>query len=212
MNSEKATPPSRTSTAFATIGIALVMWIIIFAWEPINFWIMMPLAQGVLMTMAIGFGGWLLGREGITARDVLLGFVSAGVLYGIFVLGDALAAAVLPFAAEQVTDIYGLRNLASPTLIGLLLAFVIGPGEELYWRGYIQRTFSQKWGTSAGIWLTTVIYAGIHIVSGNFMLVAASFVAGLFWAYMYPRVERIAPLVISHLVWDVLVLVLFPIR
>jgi len=61
------------------------------------------------------------------------------------------------------------------------LAVVTGPGEELYWRGYLQENLMRRFGKGKGWFLATGIYSLVHIWSFNFMLIGAAAVAGIFW-------------------------------
>lgn len=89
---------------------------------------------------------------------------------------------------------------------------MIGPAEEIFWRGYVQRTFSAKWGPVSGFIAATAVYSLVHVGSCNFMLVMAALVAGGFWGLAYRfRPDRLGALVVSHAVWDAAVFVWFPI-
>jgi membrane protease YdiL (CAAX protease family) len=52
----------------------------------------------------------------------------------------------------------------------------------------------------------------VHIAAGNAMLVLAALAAGAFWGAMYLWTGRIAPVVVSHVLWDVTVFLLLPFR
>lgn len=67
-----------------------------------------------------------------------------------------------------------------------------------------------KCGMWAGLSLTLILYAGIHVFIGNIMLAAVAFVCGLFWACMYPKYNFMLINVISHTVWDVVVFLALP--
>jgi membrane protease YdiL (CAAX protease family) len=95
-------------------------------------------------------------------------------------------------------------------LIALLLFFVTGPAEELYWRGYLQKNLMARFGRWQGWLLATVIYAAVHIWSFNFMLIGAAFVAGAFWGGMYLHLKNLAPVIISHSVWSMVIFAVFP--
>ncbi len=95
-------------------------------------------------------------------------------------------------------------------LIALLLFFITGPAEELYWRGYLQKSLMARFGRWQGWLLATVIYAAVHIWSFNFMLIGAAFVAGAFWGAMYMRLKNLAPVIISHSVWSMVIFAVFP--
>src|SRR5581483_8802770 len=75
----------------------------------------------------------------LSARDVLLGLTSAGVLYGIFQLGDRMTRRILPQGAQEIDQIYSLDSHRPKWEIAARLASVIGPAEELFWRGFVQR-------------------------------------------------------------------------
>ena len=44
------------------------------------------------------------------------------------------------------------------------------------------------------------------------MLILAALVAGGFWGLLYLRIGRIAPLIVSHVLWDLAVFLLLPFR
>lgn len=105
-----------------------------------------------------------------------------------------------------------MKDGSSPAMIAVLLLFLIGPAEEYFWRGYIQKTMAGFIGKTAAMFLTTVIYALVHIWSFNFMLVMAALVAGGVWGLIYRLKPSLLPaLVISHALWDAMVFVILPI-
>ncbi len=144
------------------------------------------------------------------AKKIALGVLSAAVLYAVFAGGKAVVFKVLPFAPAAIADVYRLRQGASLLRILLLLGLVIGPGEELFWRGFLQDRTGLLLGPDAGLWLTALLYALVHVASGNIIFVLAAAVCGLYWGLTY-RIFR-SPLLnaVSHTVWDVAVFVLFP--
>ena len=149
------------------------------------------------------------------AKQLLLGVLVAAALWGVFWVGDRLSSLMFDFARPQVDSIYGLKQ--DPWMgscgISLLLLLLIGPAEELFWRGFVQRSFGEVWGNRfRAFMVTAVIYALIHLCSLNFMLVMAAFVAGLVWGFLYwLKPSWLPALVISHALWDAAVFVWFPI-
>ena len=96
-------------------------------------------------------------------------------------------------------------------MIALLLLFIIGPAEEIFWRGYIQRQLSQRWSPNVGFLVTTAIYTAVHLPSGNFMLVMAAMVCGVAWGGLYRLMPQHFPaIVLSHALWDAAAFVWFP--
>ena len=88
--------------------------------------------------------------------------------------------------------------------------FLIGPAEEIYWHGFVQRRLVGRYGGRAGVLGTAAVYALVHAVSLNPMLILAAGVCGLYWGLLYQREQNLIPLIISHSLWDLLIFVLFP--
>ena len=201
----------RISIAILT---ALALWTMMFSpltAPALDLWPVMTVAAVILTCMATAWGRWYRGFR-ITASDIGLGIASATLLWGIFWTGDKLSQLMFDFARPEVNHIYDFKGDTSPWLLSALLLFVIGPAEEIFWRGYVQRTFSAKWGPVSGFIAATAVYSLVHVGSCNFMLVMAALVAGGFWGLAYRvRPDRLGALVVSHAVWDAAVFVWFPI-
>lgn len=147
----------------------------------------------------------------VTPRDFVIGISSAGVLYGVFLVGNQLARVILPAGAQEIGSIYDLGTLGQKIDLGARLALIIGPAEELFWRGLVQKRLMERYGPLKGLLLGTAAYSGAHLVAGNVTLIGAAAVAGLFWGGMYAKGVPISALLISHSVWDVLAFLVAPI-
>ena len=120
------------------------------------------------------------------------------------------------FARPKVDAVYAMKTGLPPYVIAILLLVLIGPAEELFWRGYVQRTLARilpgKRASDSAFLITTLVYALVHIWSFNFMLVMAALVAGAAWGLLYRIHPKALPaLVVSHALWDALVFVILPI-
>lgn len=198
-----------------TIIVALVLWTVMFSpWTAphVNFWWMMTASACVLSMIATLFSpGWWK-RVKLTPTNILLGIAIAAALWGIFWIGDKLSQMMFDFARPQVDTIYGMKDGESPWLLTFLMLFLIGPAEEIYWRGYVQQNLSERWNPNVGVIVTTAIYALVHAGSFNFMLTMAALVAGAAWGILYRFFpERFSAIIISHALWDVAVFIWFPI-
>lgn len=179
-----------------------------------NFWYQITVSIILLCFMAFGldkYGMYNLVKEPgkKMLQAVFLGIISSFVLYGIFYGGYIIAGKIISSAPSDVTDIYKLKTGHSTWLIICFITLIIGPGEELFWRGYIQRQFIKEKGT-IGIVLSSIIYSIVHAASGNIMLLAAAFICGLFWGYLFWRWNNIYLNIVSHILWDILVFILVP--
>jgi len=144
------------------------------------------------------------------ARKVLFGLVSAIVLYFFFYAGNSLSRRIFDFAGEGIANVYAFKGDAEGIRIGLLMLLIIGPGEEFFWRGFLQRHFQDRLGNWGGFILATAIYTGVHVLTGNVMLIVAALVAGLFWGWLYMKYNSMVMNIISHTIWDISVFLLFP--
>ncbi len=200
---------------------AALLWFYMFSpwtggWP--NFWVVMSCSAVILTTLGLSFTPdrkELLKIEK-PALQILAGIVIAFALWGIFWIGDKVSAWMFTFARPEVDSVYAMKTGLPTWLIAVLLLSLIGPAEELFWRGYVQRTMSRILGgknpEDKAFILTAVIYALVHIWSFNFMLIMAALVAGLVWGLIYRlRPQALPALIISHALWDALVFVLLPI-
>ena len=85
------------------------------------------------------------------------------------------------FARPQVDAIYDMGSSFPRWAIALLLLFVIGPAEELFWRGFVQRRMAERWGAWGGFAVATLCYTLVHVWSGNLMLLLAAAACGFCW-------------------------------
>ena len=148
-------------------------------------------------------------RSGLL-RKSLLGLWTAALLYGVFAAGNVLSRRLLDFAGGDISAVYGFKTGASSLRIALLMVFVIGPGEELFWRAFLQRALAERYGALRGGLLAALLYTLIHAGSGNVMLILAALVCGAAWGALYARFRSPLLNVVSHTAWDVAVFLLFP--
>jgi CAAX amino terminal protease family. len=193
-----------------TLFVAIILWFLLFVIKPINFWLEMSLSISALVLLSLVYNRNHFKINRITLRHIIIGIVSAGGLYLIFYLGNIMSGYLLPFKDAEISSVYSNRANGNLLLISLLLLFVIGPGEEIYWRGYIQNSLSKKLGENKGYIISVLLYSGVHIITGNIMLVIAAFVCGVFWGWLYKKEKSLLPVIISHALWDLTVFVLFP--
>lgn len=143
---------------------------------------------------------------------MILGVLSAAVLYFLFFIGNALAPYVVHEAPAQVGGIYGLGTGTSRLLIFLLLLLITGPGEEIFWRGFLQSRMMARWGNIIGYVAATAVYGAVHIFSGNLVLTCAALVAGAFWGAIYLWRRDLTLLMVSHSLWSAVIFAVAPIN
>ena len=198
-----------------TLLLATLLWTIMFSpltAPHVNFWWAMTGSACTLSLFATLFNkGWWK-EVHLTPANIVLGVAIAVALWGVFWVGDKLSQLMFNFARPQVDLIYGMKEGESAWLLTALMLFLIGPAEEIFWRGYVQKQLSLRWNPNMGFIVTTAVYALVHAGSCNFMLTMAALVAGFFWGLLYRLFPgRFAAIIISHALWDVAVFIWFPI-
>ncbi|MHB9056177.1 MAG: CPBP family intramembrane glutamic endopeptidase [Paludibacteraceae bacterium] len=196
------------------ILVAAFLWFLMFSpWTKnlFNFWVAMAISALVLIGVSLKLRPEILKEINFTPKAVGYGLLAALALYGIFWVGNYASSHLFNFARPQVDSIYAMKNGQNKLLVALGLLFIIGPAEEIFWRGFIQNSFIPKFGEWKAFIFTTLIYALVHVWSFNFMLVMAALICGIFWGLMYKYNKNLVPLIISHAVWDVVVFIVLPI-
>ena len=217
-NSLKPKQPAQKGL-WAGIVLAFALWIVMFVYRPFNFWVMLTFSTSLLSAVAFVLARPLfLGRE-CTAKNALVGLFLAALLYAIFYVGNQFLMAVsrlfpalLPDRAGNIASVYANLGGLSPALVGLLLFFPIGFGEEVFWRGFVQRRLKERWGAGSAFILTTLLYTAVHVPTGNPVLILAALACGLFWGGFYRATGSLVPVLVSHMLWDPFIFVIAPIR
>ena len=162
---------------------------------------------------------WLAVRSG----DFTRGFAAAAVLFG---LAFAFMKLVAPPTSErsswlarlylQIGDPSVLRKEVALVVAGIIL---IAVAEELVWRGLVMGLLEEMIGSRrAWVW-QAVLYALAHLptvwalrdpVAGpNPVVIIAALGCGLVWGGMARRFERLLPVVVSHVLFDWVVVMMF---
>lgn len=143
-------------------------------------------------------------------RHVVEGTAIAAGLYAVFQVGDRAARRVMPAGGEDIAAIYDLRSGQGAAPIAARLATVIAPAEELFWRGWLQRSLAERRGRWPAAALAAGTYGAVHLPSGNPTLVGAATVAGAYWSALAALGVDMESLVVSHLLWDVVIFLVAP--
>ena len=191
------------------LGAAFAAFALTFRGPRDQFWNRMTLTGLTLGSLSLKADPEL--RETrIGPKDVALGIGSAGVLYVGFQVGDRLARLILPKGATEIASIYDLRTLGNKKGLAARLMTIIGPAEELFWRGFLQKNLQARFGKVPGYLLATAAYGGAHLVTGNFTLIGAATVAGAFWGGLAAAGVPMGALIVSHSAWDVWIFLIAP--
>ena len=194
---------------WGAVLLASVCWAITFGWAGGNFWVKIGLS---VIAVSLYSLFWQRPKISFHLRSFLYGLVSAALLYLIFFLGNKLTLQILSGAKTQVGAIYYLGVGVNKALVFLLLFFITGPGEEIFWRGFLQDHLMARWGRFSGYLITTLLYAGVHVFSRNLVLILAALVAGSFWGLLYLWKRDLLIQIVSHSFWSAVIFAVAPIQ
>ena len=137
--------------------------------------------------------------------------------------GGALLGLALAFGAGIVVSLIGAptarrsnRELlfGNPEVLLVLIPLsflLIGPGEELLFRGVIQGTLRQSFGAPAAIVLANLAFAPAHILSltgslsGLAVTIGLLFLPGLVFGYLYETTDNLAVPALAHGIYDAVI-------
>ena len=173
---------------------------------------MMSITTFTLMILSLILEYPVFKKEEWNKKNIIIGLVSAAVLYMIFWTGNEMTRLIFPEKLTQVQEIYSNRLELDRYIVAILLFFPIGIGEEIFWRGYLQKFYSKKYGEKAALVLIITGYIAVHLSSGNLMLILSAGVCGIFWGLMFYYTKSVVPGIISHMVWDPVIFVIMPIQ
>jgi hypothetical protein len=143
-------------------------------------------------------------------KDLATGAAIAAALYAVFTVGDKAARVIMPSGAKDIDEVYALRSLRPKGEIAARLATVVGPAEELYWRGMLQSELTRRLGPVKGAAAATVAYGGVHLCTRNPTLIGAATVAGSGWSALAAAGVPMPALVFSHIIWDIWIFLVQP--
>jgi uncharacterized protein len=144
-------------------------------------------------------------------KYISIGILSGLILYLLFWLGvQAFDLLNLPFE----NSIKKLYRWFAPALFWQYLALILvaAPGEELFWRGFVQKRLLRYFGPLKSILIAALLYASVHIYSGTFILMLAAFLSGLIWGALYLWKKSMPLVIVSHIVFDIMIFIILPLK
>ncbi|MFK8793651.1 CPBP family intramembrane glutamic endopeptidase [Planococcus plakortidis] len=171
------------------------------------FWYMYTFAILVLMSIAIV--NYSVFDELKTWKSLLYGTLFGTLIYAALALGY-LIFDLLPL--NVAGPVSAIQALFAPTSIWhyLLLMFVIVPGEELFWRGYIQQQLKKYMKLPLAILSASLLFGFALAFSGFWPSIVAGVLAGITLGILYEWKRSMPLLIITHLVFLILLFIVMP--
>lgn len=149
--------------------------------------------------------------EASFAKYIFFGALSGLLLYFIFWFGFKTIQ-IMDFPFEK--SIKKLYRWYAPNAFWQYIALILvaAPGEELFWRGFIQKSLLKYFKPIWGILLGAALYASVSMYSGSFLLVFAAFLSGAAWGGLYYWKRSMPLVIVSHLIFDMMIFMIMPLK
>lgn len=171
------------------------------------FWYMYTFALLILMSAAIIFGE--IKDELRTWQSFLYGISAALVIYGILFGGYHF---LQMFGAGSASFTADFLSIFAPNSVWhlLLLMFIVVPGEELFWRGFVQQQLKEYMPVTIAIPVAAILFGFTLGLAGFWPGILAGTAVGLVLGYLYEKKKSMPLLIIAHLTLMILVFIIFP--
>lgn len=192
------------------LGIIIAHLLLFFTFQDrAIFWYILSASLLLLITYATSQGH--LDDEIPFSSFLLPGILSGLLLFGIFWLGNwGIHVTHLPFH----NSIKKLYHWFAPSQFWEYLALVLvaAPGEEIFWRGFIQKRLMNHFKPWFSVIIGSILYASVQTYSGQFILAFAAFVCGIAWGALYLWKKSMPLVIVSHLVFDIMLFIIMPLH
>jgi uncharacterized protein len=152
-------------------------------------------------------------------KSVSVGLISAAALYLIFLGGDYgvqnFGYLVGLHAASEESTIYGSIG-GHPLYLQVVILIFDALGFESYFRGTLQNFFVHRIRNKkyklGGPFMAAACDCLIHVFSLNPLWVVTTFIADSVWGLTYYKTTDLSSSFTSHLIWDIMIFIIVPIR
>jgi len=171
------------------------------------FWYMYTFTT--LIFMAIAFVQSKIEDDVQTWEYIVFGIGYGTLTYGIIAAGFKLFSLFTDQTALSVEDF--LRDYGPNTIWHyLLLMFVVAPGEELFWRGFVQQKLKTYMSPFLAVISASLLFGLSLSFSGFWLGVLAACFSGLIWGLLYEWKRSMPLIIIAHITMTILLFLILP--
>jgi membrane protease YdiL (CAAX protease family) len=167
--------------------------------------LLLPAVYAAVLALCV----WHIYRKNISLREIgfsrerLAKYILIGFLLGV-PLGVAEYFIITPVASFPTFEVkYLMRDLA-------YMIFFVGVGEELLFRGLVQRDMSNLLGWQWGLLGSSLVFGVMHLTWRSVPELGFTFVAGLLFGYLYHRTRSLTAPIIAHGVGNTVLVAVMP--
>lgn len=206
----------------AVLAAGTVAWLIGFAvLSRTGSWITFAVTGIVIASVAIATGAVPRMLLRPTLRTVTAGIAGGLCMVGLTHASYALVTPRIPAAAAASTELFALLRVSGfAVTVRAVLIVLIATCEEIMFRGTMptgrDRATATAGATAAATAATVtafaLLYAAATVTLGSPLLVLVAFLCGMAWGFMRVASASLVVPILAHVVWDLGVLVIWPLR
>ena len=191
-----------------TILIAVVYALLYFTFSNEKiFWYIYTFTM--LIFTAVSF---ILGKmeDEVQTWEYLIFGIGYGTLtYGLIATGYSFFS-IFTDMAEVSVDHF-LSNFGPTTVWHyLLLILIIAPGEEFFWRGFVQQKLKTTMSPFFAVVISSLLFSLSLSFSGFWLGVLAAFISGMFWGVLYEWKKSMPLIIVAHITMVILLFLVLP--
>lgn len=147
----------------------------------------------------------------VTNRNVLAG-IGTGVVMSLATWAIyPVSGELVPQIHVEVPKLYALLRQTPGPVAAFPVLVVVVLAEELVWRGLAIDVFARGRPGGRAVFLSAVVYTIPQIAFRSPLLVVVALACGLVWGALRIQTRGLVAPLLAHLIWDLLVFVLFPV-
>lgn len=171
------------------------------------FWYMYTFTT--LLFIAIAFVQNRIEDDVQTWEFLVFGIGYGTLTYGIIATGYRLFSIISSEATISVGDF--LRDYGPHTIWHyLLLMIIIAPGEELFWRGFVQQKLKNYMSPFFAVITASLLFGLSLSFSGFWLGVLAACFSGIVWGLLYEWKRSMPLIIIAHITMTILLFLILP--
>lgn len=163
------------------------------------------IVQAAFLVWFLRIRGWTLEKLGlrITARGTGWGLLLLAVTYVVTIGAQAIAQNVLPIEHALALERYPTAAHGLSMQLVFLTSTVNGIFEEVFVAGYIITVLKERRGEWIAINVSTVVRMLYHLYQGPIGIITIV-PMGLLYGYTYVRTRQLWPLIVAHVLVDII--------
>lgn len=180
--------------------------------EVVNVWLGTGLAGGFSLILLYRLSSVSsVERWNVSSRSALLGLGVGGAMAAATWILYPISIDLVPSIAVEVPKLYALLRQPPGPVWAFPVLLLVVTAEELVWRGLAIDVFSRHTTASGAVLLAALLYTLPQVAFRSPLLVVVAFSCGMVWGVLRARTGGLTAPLLAHLIWDLLVFVLFPV-